>query len=74
MSVKVRIAPLLRQYTAGREIVETTGTTIGECLDNLEAQFPGIKRLYLAFGPPKGLSTPIKDGDEFSLAIPIGGG
>ncbi len=43
MSVRVRIPPFLRQFSGGREVVESIGQNVGECLDNLELQFPGIR-------------------------------
>ena len=48
MSVKVRIPTFLHPslYGPGRsyEIVEVMGHTVGECIDQLEIQFPGIKQ------------------------------
>ena len=44
MSIKIRIDPFLQEFTGSKEIVEATGQTVGECLDNLESQFPGIKK------------------------------
>lgn len=44
MSVKVRIHPLLREFTGGQEVVEVAGMNIGECLENLGIRFPGIKQ------------------------------
>lgn len=43
MGIKVRVHPYLQPFTGNRELVESTGSDVGECLDNLEAQFPGIK-------------------------------
>ena len=43
MSVKVRVHPYLQPSTGNRDPVESTGSDVGECLDNLEAQFPGIR-------------------------------
>ena len=43
MGVTVRIPTPLRQFTGDRADVEVSGTTIGEVVDNLEAQHPGIK-------------------------------
>jgi molybdopterin synthase sulfur carrier subunit len=43
VSVKVRVHPYLQPFTGNRELVESTGRDVAECLDNLEAQFPGIK-------------------------------
>jgi molybdopterin synthase sulfur carrier subunit len=43
MGIKVRVHPYLQPFTGNRELVEATGSDVSECLDNLEAQFPGIK-------------------------------
>ena len=43
MSIKVMIHPYLHQFTGGQDLVESTGHNVSECLDHLEAQFPGIK-------------------------------
>ncbi len=39
----VRIPSPLRRYTNGQSKVESNGTNVAELLENLEAQFPGIK-------------------------------
>ena len=39
----VRIPSPLRRYTNSQSKVETNGGNIGELLNNLEAQYPGIK-------------------------------
>ncbi|MCB0154893.1 MAG: MoaD family protein [Anaerolineae bacterium] len=39
----IRIPSPLRRYTNGQSKVESNGATIGELIENLEAQFPGIK-------------------------------
>jgi len=44
MSIKVRLHPILRNLAGGQEVVEVTGRTAGECLENLESRFPGIKQ------------------------------
>ena len=45
MSVRVKLPPALQELSGGVETVEVTGRTVGECLEELEAQFPGIKEL-----------------------------
>jgi molybdopterin synthase sulfur carrier subunit len=40
---QVRIPSPLRRYTNGQSKVETSGATIQELIDNLEAQHPGVK-------------------------------
>ena len=43
MGVTVRIPTPLRRFTGDHADVEATGGTIGELIDSLEAQHPGIK-------------------------------
>ena len=42
MSVRVRFAALLHDYTDGQAAVEAEGATVGEVMDDLERRFPGI--------------------------------
>jgi len=39
----VRIPSPLRRYTNGQSKVESNGANVSELIENLEAQFPGIK-------------------------------
>ncbi|MBM3675898.1 MAG: MoaD/ThiS family protein [Actinobacteria bacterium] len=41
--MKVRIPTPLRSYTAGRAEVEASGATVGEVLEHLDRQYPGIR-------------------------------
>ena len=43
MAVSVRIPTPLRKFTDGKNEVEASGNTVIEVVDNLEANFPGIK-------------------------------
>lgn len=43
MSVKVRIPTPLRSLTAGQSVVEISGKDIGEVIEHLDKQYPGIK-------------------------------
>lgn len=90
MAVTVRIHPFLRNLTGGQEIVEVQGKTVGECLDDLEAKFPGIKRqicdqegklvdpweIYVnsTSSHPEGLAKPVQGGDELAIMALILGG
>jgi len=94
MSVKVRIPTFLHPslYGPGRsyEIVEVMGHTVGECIDQLEIQFPGIKQelcdekgqledyycIYInsESSHPEELAKPVKDGDELTIVLIAGGG
>ena len=43
MSVSVRIPTILRTYTGGESEVSASGGTLAEVLDDLDANFSGIK-------------------------------
>ena len=90
MSVKVRFSPLLRQFTHGQDLVEATGHNVGDCIESLERQFPGMKKLLCdergelssawdvyvdsCSSYPEGLAKPVKDGDELAIVFLLGGG
>ena len=88
MSVKIKISPILCQYTDKQQVAEVNGSTVGQCLENLVKQFPKLKlfnkegKLLPLFGLhingqlayPQKLNKPIKDGEEFSIILMIGGG
>ena len=42
MPTSVRIPTPLRKLTGDQEVVEVTGATIGEILNQLDTQFPGL--------------------------------
>jgi molybdopterin synthase sulfur carrier subunit len=90
VSVTVSLHGTHRQYTGGLEVVEVQGETVGNCLDHLAKEYPGIgealfetkgklKRhievfLNLQSTYPQELATPVKDGDEIHVAVMLGGG
>ena len=90
MSIKVRLHPILKSLAGGQEVVEVTGHTTGECLEDLESRFPVIKQLIRdkqgqlrrhceilvnsESTYPKELTTPVKDGDQIEIVIFITGG
>ena len=43
MSVIVRIPGPLRKITGGADKIETDGQNLGELIDSLETQYPGMK-------------------------------
>ena len=43
MTVPVRIPTPLRSYTGERKVVSASGATLGDVLDDLDRQFPGIR-------------------------------
>jgi len=90
MSIKVRLHPILQNLAGGQEVVEVTGHTTGECLENLEGRFPVIKQLirdkrgqlrrYCEIlvnsesTYPNELTTPVKDGDQIDIVVFFAGG
>ena len=90
MSIKVRLHPILQSLAGGQEVVEVTGHTTGECLEDLESRFPVIKQMirdnrgqlrrYCSIlvnsksTYPEELTTPVKDGDQIDIIVFFGGG
>lgn len=90
MSIKVNIHPVLRRFTNDQEVVEVNGNTVGQCLNDLIRQFPGMKEglfdkkgkllnyveifVNLESAFPEELAKPVKDGDELHIILIISGG
>ncbi len=91
MSIRVNIlSPSLQQFTDNQTVVQVFGSTVGECLDHLVRQFPGIgQRLFDRHGQllnyvyffingkgayPTDLAKPVKDGDELTISLLLPGG
>ncbi|GAH87683.1 unnamed protein product [marine sediment metagenome] len=90
MSIKISIPSYMQSYTNNTEVVEVNGSTVGECLNHLIKQFPGMKKQLFSkngnlFGDiiisingksayPEQLAKPVTDGDELDIVFIIGGG
>ncbi len=90
MSVKVSLHKTHRQFTGGREVVEVQGSTVGDCLDHLAKEYPGMGEalfekkgklrgyieifLNLQSTYPEELAMPVKDGDEIYVVVMLAGG
>ena len=90
MSVKVYIHITHRQFTNDLEVVAVEGNTVGECLNHLIKQFPGMEKalfakkdkllnvvevfLNHATAYPNELLKPVNDGDEIHLVVMLAGG
>ena len=77
-------------FTDGLEIVEVQGETVGDCLDHLGKEYPGMGEalfekkgklrnhidvfLNLRSTFPQELAMPVKDGDEICIAVMLAGG
>lgn len=90
MSVSVIIPTLLRSLTEGEKKVQAQGKSVGEVIDYLDGQFPGIKErlvsgdqlhqfvnIYVNDGDVRfaeGLKTPIRAGDSLTVLPAVAGG
>lgn len=90
MSLKINIHPFLTQHTNNQDVVEVNGNTVGQCLKELVARFPELRKwLFEKDGKlnrlveiyvnaessyPEELAKPVKDGDELNILIIISGG
>ena len=90
MAIKIRIPSPLRSYTQGADVVESSGASVGEVLNNLKSKAAGIEtrlfkgtqlnrfvNVYLNDEDIrflKNLETPVKEGDEISIIPAIAGG
>ncbi|CAN5312074.1 MoaD/ThiS family protein [soil metagenome] len=90
MDITVRIPAPLRTLTGGKDEVTAAGSTLGELIDALDQQHPGLRdRLLDAKGVRRfvniyvgeedvrfleGLKTALKGGDQVSIVPAIAGG
>ena len=90
MSVKVSLHQTHRQFTDGREVVDVQGETVGDCLDHLASEYPGMGEalfekkgklrnhimifLNLESTYPQELAMPVEDGDEIHVSVMLAGG
>jgi len=90
MSVNVHIHTTHRQLTNGLKVVAVEGRTVGECLDHLINQFPGMREALFAkkdkllntveillnhvSAYPNELVKSVKDGDEIHIVLMLAGG
>jgi molybdopterin converting factor small subunit len=90
MSVNVHIHKTHRQFTNGLEVVAVEGSTVGECLNQLIKQFPGMEKALFAkkdklrnvvevfvnhaTAYPNELAQLVKYGDEIQLVVMLAGG
>jgi molybdopterin synthase sulfur carrier subunit len=90
MAIEVRIPTILRTYTDGAKTVEGSGGTIAELIDDLDAQYGGLRdrlqdesglrrfvNVYLNDEDVRflgGLETPVRDGDTVTVLPAVAGG
>ena len=88
--IKISIPGYMWSFTNNMEVVEVNGSTVGECLNHLVKQFPGMKKQLFSRNDnlfeniiisvngesayPEQLAKPVKDGDKLDIIFIIGGG
>jgi len=86
--MKVLIPSPLRSYTADRTWVEASGGTLGDVLDDLDRQFPGIRfrmideqenmrrhiRFFVNGAQTFDLAQPLRATDELFIVQALSGG
>lgn len=90
METIVRIPAALRTLTGGQDEVKAAGATVGEIIDTLDTQHPGLKErllddkgvrrfinIYVGEEDVRflqGLATAVKSGDQITIVPAIAGG
>lgn len=90
METIVRIPAALRTLTGGQDEVKAAGATVGEIIETLEKQHPGLKErllddkgvrrfinIYVGEEDVRflqGLATTLKSGDQITIVPAIAGG
>jgi sulfur-carrier protein len=86
--MQVRIPTPLRSYTDQQKVVEGTGATVSEVLDDLDRRFPGIRfrmvdeqnhlrqhmNVWIGQEPVTDLATPVTTTDEITIMQALSGG
>ncbi len=86
MRVKLHLCQVLSYYADNHSSIEVNGNTVAECLDNLAAQFPDLRKVMetVKLGGNisvfmnqedtdiEDLSKTIKEGDELNLIFHVG--
>lgn len=86
--MKVRIPSPLYSYTKGRAEVEGRGSTLGEVLRNLDAEFPGLRfrivdeqdrirthiMIHVNAVRATSLEVPVRAGDDVMIVAWLSGG
>ncbi len=84
----VVIPALLRKYTGGKDRIVVSGRNVGQIIDDLERQFPGLREHVIEDGDIKpsiaisidgdmstgGVLEPVRDSSEVFILPAIGGG
>jgi len=90
VSINISIHRTHRQFTDGLDIVEVQGNNVGDCLNDLIGQFPGMAsalfdnkgkllnavEIYInqKSAYPDEMVKPVKDGDDIHITLMLAGG
>ena len=90
MAIEVRVTSVLQRITGGKRSVTAGGDTVGEVIEDLESNYPGLKAQVTEDGSPRRfvniylndediryldqLNTPVKEGDVVSILPALAGG
>jgi sulfur-carrier protein len=90
MAIEVRIPTILRTYTGGQKTVTSSGATLAELVDQLDASYPGIREKLIEDGDLRrfvnvyvndedvrftgSLQTRVQDGDVVVVLPAVAGG
>jgi molybdopterin synthase sulfur carrier subunit len=84
----VVIPALLRKFTDGKDRISASGRNVGQLIDDLERQFPGLREHIIEDGEVKpsvaisidgemgtgGVLEPVRESSEVFILPAIGGG
>jgi len=90
MSNRIKMTRLLAECARSPSVVYVSGSTVGECLNNLLGKYPEARQYFFDRGGrliinisinrkefinhKEKLDLPVKEGDEISLFQVLGGG
>jgi molybdopterin synthase sulfur carrier subunit len=75
LAVTVRIPQPLRNLTGDKSVVQTNGSSLGDCITNLETAFPGIRdRLMDETGQIRRFVNIYINGDDVRFSDGLGTG
>lgn len=90
MSIKIHLHPDMYYLADNNEFFETSGNTVGDCIDRLIQSYPGLHDLVFykdgqlqtfieiyvnrKAACPNELTWEVRDGDEIHLIMTIAGG
>ncbi|MFC1942144.1 MoaD/ThiS family protein [Chloroflexota bacterium] len=90
MSIQIKISPFFSQYTDNKQVADVKGSTVGECLEDLNKQLPRLKEVLFdkkgelhhyfdifvngESAYPEELARKVKDGDELHIVMLVHGG